>query len=124
MSGRAGGRHRASDGPDGADPTRVGAPPTPSWLESICARCAGAGWLPDPHWQVWLEQRRWLHEAAARAAGDVEADVIRKRLLTHEAGPPSGPRHHRCPGCSGAGTVPTEEGSRLLEFLQRHGDLG
>jgi hypothetical protein len=92
-------------------------------LDVKCPDCGGTGAIQGDGWADW--HRR--HGAALRRAdvlvsqGAINPPADMYEYAAAEAGPePDGPEEVTCGVCDGRQRIPTEEGQRILDFLDRH----
>lgn len=84
-------------------------------LDVECPECSGAGAVQSEEWRAWWGR---YHAAYNEPTAGPARDEIER--ANEAAGPePEGPEEVTCGVCEGRQRVPTEDGDRLLTFLDR-----
>lgn len=93
-------------------------------LEKICPECDGSGYIGDPEWNEYLKKE--IEIIKKYETQGLKPDEYWPKVKTEmeKLGyfEPDGPEEYECPDCEGRGTVLTEEGMALIDFVKKYLD--
>lgn len=90
------------------------------YLDGVCETCSGSGIVGSELWAAWLrryehEERRLENERPALDRG-----LIVDRATSYAGPEPAESEELECGDCEGRGTVPTDVGLIILDFVRRY----
>lgn len=88
-------------------------------LEQVCTECGGTGLTTHPEWNAYWERQTEIKEEY-KGKGLSEEDAFYKAGEDVSAEEPSVPEEMQCGLCDGKGTMLTQEGNKLMDFVRRH----